>query len=143
MTTASIDYQSLAEKISLWGKEFGFSCPDNLLFDKKGNFFFATDISGSTLGTKRFKSFGNNGIFVVPYSGKYAGDVLQIASSPIEAEFTGLQFDPEEKNLFVSVQHPGERSKSIENPTSRWPFDDDGIPKSSVISIKGIKELLS
>ena len=88
-------------------------------------------------GKKQYKSFGNNGIFVVPFAGKNSGRVLQIASSPNDAEFSGLCFDPDENRLFASVQHPGELSESKKKPTSLWPFDDDNVPKPSVVAITG------
>lgn len=121
------------------GEESGLSCPDNLAFDSKGNLWISTDISGSAMGKAPYKSFGNNGIFVVEVSGVNAGIPIQIASAPKDAEFTGLCFDPEEKNLFVSVQHPGEKSKDLNSLTSHWPTGK--IPKPSVIAIHG--ELLN
>ncbi len=132
------DYAALsfsAETYLLGGKTSGFSCPDNLAFDKKGNLWFTTDISGSALNKGVYKTFGNNGLFVVPTSGPDAGKAIQIASAPIEAEFTGPCFSPDQKTLFLSVQHPGERSQSLENLTSHWPTGN--IPKPSVVCING------
>ena len=51
-------------------------------------FWFCSDISGSKMGKGRYKSFGNNGIFVVPFAGKKKGQVLQVASAPNDAEFS-------------------------------------------------------
>ena len=45
--------------------------------------------------------------------------------------------EPRGKTLFLSVQHPGEQTKDLKNPTSTWPFDEDNIPKSAVVAIKG------
>ena len=42
-----------------------------------------------------------------------------------------------QKTLFLSVQHPGERTTDLNNPTSKWPFDEDKIPKPSVVAITG------
>ncbi|MBT4792195.1 MAG: DUF839 domain-containing protein [Halobacteriovoraceae bacterium] len=118
------------------GKEAGFSCPDNMAFDSKGNFWISTDISGSAVGSDPYKPFGHNGLFVIPAHGKNAGKVIQFASAPVAAEFTGLCFDPTEKTLFVSVQHPGETTKDLNKPTSHWP-NGTGIPKPTVIAIEG------
>ncbi len=133
------DYHSThfsADSFITGGPQFGFSNPDNVHFDKLGNFWFCSDISGPKMGKGKYQSFGNNGIFVVPFAGKNKGKVLQIASAPKDAEFTGLCFDPDEKRLFVSVQHPGELTKDKKKPTSLWPFDGSGIPKPSVVEIK-------
>ena len=60
-----------------------------------------------------------------------------MASAPRDAELTGPWFSPDGKTLFLSVQHPGEQTADISAPTSRWPFDKDGVPKPSVVAIKG------
>jgi secreted PhoX family phosphatase len=117
------------------GEATGFSCPDNMAFDKKGNLWFVTDISGRAIGKKPYRSFGNNGLFLVPHTGPHMGEIIQIGSAPNDAEFTGLCFDPKEETLFLSVQHPGEGTKDLENPTSNWP--EHGKPKPTVIAIHG------
>ena len=116
-----------------------FSCPDNLAFDSNGNLWIATDISGSSMGKEPYEKFGNNGLFVVPNSGDLAGKVIQVASAPVDAEFTGLCFDSDESTLFVSVQHPGELTQSLDKPTSNWPTG--GLPKPTVIGITGLRQL--
>jgi len=118
------------------GEKTGFSCPDNLIFDKIGNLWFTSDITGSRLNTSTYEKFGNNGLFVLLRNGDQAGQIIQIASAPVEAEFTGPCFSPDWKTLFLSVQHPGERSTSLNNLTSTWPQKKGG-PKPSVITITG------
>jgi len=114
-----------------------FSSPDNLVFDKKGNLWFVTDVSGSSLGIGEYEKFVSNGLFLVPRTGKRAGEVIQVGTAPIAAEFTGLCFHPDENTLFLCVQHPGETSVDINNLTSHWPLGRNSIPKSSVIAISG------
>lgn len=134
------DYNSLtftSEHFALGGQMNGFSCPDNLVFDKNGNLWVATDISGSSIGKGPYSQFKNNGLFVIPTSGPQAGIPIQVGSAPVQAEMTGLCFSPDYKTLFVSVQHPGEKSKDpVNQPTSTWP--DGGVAKSSVVAISGI-----
>lgn len=125
------------ETFLMGSRKSGFSCPDNLAFDSKGNLWFTTDISGSALNSPPYTSFGNNGLFIVPIKGKKAGQVVQIASAPTEAEFTGICFDPDEDHLFLSVQHPGEKTKDLNRPTSTWPTGK--MPKPSVITISGAR----
>ncbi len=122
------------------GEESGFTCPDNLAFDASGNLWFTSDISGKFIGTGPYSSFGNNGLFVVRREGPQAGKVIQVASAPVEAEFTGPTFTPDGKQLILSVQHPGERSKSIYDFdfTSHWPEGGNSVPKSAVIVISGV-----
>ena len=63
--------------------------------------------------------------------------MIRVASAPKDAELTGPWFSPDGKSLFLSVQHPGERTTDLNNPTSKWPFDEDKIPKPSVVAITG------
>ena len=121
------------------GKETGFSCPDNLAFDLAGNLWITSDISGSSMNKKdnQYTSFKNNALYVIPRHGLEAGNVIRVASAPKDAELTGPWFSPDGKTLFLSVQHPGEQTKEVTNPTSRWPFDEDNIPKPAVVAISG------
>lgn len=119
------------------GVETGFSCPDNMAFDPAGNLWFTSDISGSAIGKDHYVDFKNNGLYVVPRFGTQAGEVIQVASAPYDAEFTGPFFAPDGKTLFLSVQHPGETSDSLDNLSSHWPEGGDSIPKPSVITIQG------
>jgi secreted PhoX family phosphatase len=130
---SSLEFKS--ENYLLGGEEAKFSCPDNLAFDKNGNLWMVSDISGSSIGKAPYEKFANNGLFVIPTSGVDAGKVLQVGSAPVDAELTGLCFSPDYKSLFLSVQHPGELSQSRDNPTSKWPTGS--IPKPSVVEIKG------
>ena len=84
-----------------------------------------------------YSSFKNNSLFVIPRLGKDAGKVVRVASAPKDAELTGPWFSPDGKTLFLSVQHPGEQTKDLNNPTSKWPFDEDNIPKPAVVAITG------
>jgi secreted PhoX family phosphatase len=114
-----------------------FSCPDNLAFDRKGNLWMVSDISGSAMGKGPYKKFKNNGLFYIPMSGANSGRVFQVASAPIDAELTGLSFSADYKTLFMSVQHPGEKSKGPKDLTSHWPDGGNSIPLSSVVQISG------
>ncbi|MFV9551872.1 PhoX family protein [Algibacter sp. PT7-4] len=121
------------------GEENGFSCPDNLAFDLSGNLWLTSDMSGSKMNKKGspYMPYKNNSLFVIPRYGKDAGKVIRVASAPKDAELTGPWFSPDGKTLFLSVQHPGEQTKDIDNPTSTWPFDGSNTPKPAVIAITG------
>ena len=69
--------------------------------------------------------------------GKQKGKAIQVASAPVDAELTGPWFSPDCKTLFLSVQHPGSKSKSLDQLTSNWPDGGNSVPKSSVICLKG------
>ena len=123
------------------GLETEFSNPDNLAFDKSGNLWMTNDIGGLLIGKGPYKKLGNNGLFYIPMHGPQAGNVYRVANAPVDAEFTGPCFSTDGKTLFLSVQHPGELSRSKENSTSHWPDGDQTIPKPAVVTISG--ELLT
>lgn len=121
------------------GEENGFSCPDNLAFDLSGNLWMTTDMSGSAMNKEGspYLPFKNNSLYVIPRYGADAGKVIRVATAPRDAELTGPWFSPDGETLFLSVQHPGEQTTDLNNPTSLWPFDADNIPKPSVVAITG------
>lgn len=84
-----------------------------------------------------YLAFKNNSLFVVPSHGKEEGKVIRLISAPNDAELSGPWFSPDRKTLFLSVQHTGEQTINLENPTSKWPFDSDGDPKPAVVAITG------
>jgi secreted PhoX family phosphatase len=127
----NFDYQDYL----VGGEKSGFACPDNLAFDQAGNLWFTSDIAGYEQYEGPYQNFGNNGLFVVLRQGPIKGIAIQMASAPIHAEFTGPLFSPDGKSLFLSVQHPGEYSKSLDELSSHWP--DGSIPRSAVIVIQG------
>ncbi|MEL6989195.1 MAG: alkaline phosphatase PhoX, partial [Bacteroidota bacterium] len=136
------DFDALSFKASTYmagGEANGFSCPDNLAFDLAGNLWITSDMSGSAMNKEDgpYMPFKNNSLFVIPRQGEDAGKVIRVASAPRDAELTGPWFSPDGKTLFLSVQHPGEQTRDLNNPTSKWPFDEDNIPKPAVVAITG------
>lgn len=119
------------------GPTQGFACPDNLAFDPVGHLWMTNDISSSKLGKGIYKDLGHNSLHCIPVRGRWAGHVLRIASAPIDAELTGISFAPDGKTLFLSVQHPGGRSKDAGHLTSHWPDGGKQIPRPAVVAITG------
>jgi secreted PhoX family phosphatase len=119
------------------GEENGFACPDNLAFDNRGNLWMACDVSGKDMNKGPFIPFKNNGLFFIPMSGAHAGQAFQVASAPVNAEFTGPYFSPDGRTLFLSVQHPGEYSPSPDAMISHWPLGNNEMPRSAVVAIQG------
>ncbi|WP_073262508.1 alkaline phosphatase PhoX [Cryptosporangium aurantiacum] len=89
------------------------SCPDNVAFDKAGNLWISTD--GNALGS-------NDGLFATPVSGSEAGHVKQFLTVPKGAETCGPFITPDQKSVFIAVQHPGElEGATLDTPKSVWP----------------------
>jgi secreted PhoX family phosphatase len=119
------------------GPQSGLACPDNLVFDSKGNLWVICDIASEDLNKGAYKPFGNNGMYVVPTAGPSAGEAFQFGSGPVECELTGPWFTEDEQTLFLSVQHPGEESESLDALTSHWPSGGTAIPRPAVVAITG------
>lgn len=120
------------------GPQSGFSCPDNLLFDQRGNLWMCTDVSGGSVGGGIYRFLGNNSLFLLPndYDG---GKVYRFASGPVECELTGPSWTPDGSTMFLSVQHPGGHSADLatKGPASHWPDGGDAMPRGAVIAIAG------
>ncbi|CAG7635026.1 hypothetical protein PAESOLCIP111_03617 [Paenibacillus solanacearum] len=122
------------------GRQSGFSSPDNLAFDSRGNLWVVTDISSSSTNQGVYTAFMNNGLFVIPTAGPSKGAAMQFASGPKDCELTGPFFTPDERTLFLSVQHPGENTTDLSKPTSLWPHrEGDSKARCAVVAISGFR----
>lgn len=115
----------------------GFACPDNLAFDGRGNLWMTCDVHEDAMNKSPYKKFGNNGLFLIPLKGPHKGQVIRVATAPSDAEFTGPSFSSDGNTLFLSVQHPGARSRRRDQLTSHWPDGGDTVPRSAVVMIMG------
>ncbi|WP_404330273.1 PhoX family protein [Mesobacillus maritimus] len=86
------------------GQQSGITCPDNLHFDSKGNLWVVEDFGATE--DNQYAQYKNCGVFMVPTDGKNYGDPFQFASGPQGCEVTGPWLTPDERTLFVDVQHP-------------------------------------
>ena len=102
---ASFRWQMVATGGSPWQGGMGFSNPDNLAIDSRGNVWLVTDRSTSS---SSLDVFGNNACWLLPAKGASAGEALLFATGPMECELSGPCFDSSESTLFLAVQHPGE-----------------------------------
>jgi secreted PhoX family phosphatase len=119
-----------------------FACPDNAAFDSQGRFWVGTD-----QGEAWQKASGTaDGIWAVETEGPNRGLSKMFFRNPIGAEICGPCFTPDDKALFVAVQHPaadgGEaftksgKGSTFEDPATRWPdFQPDMPPRPSVVVI--------
>lgn len=84
------------------GSVFDFACPDNLMVDRSGGLWFATD--GYAALTGRAES-----IYYLDTNPSHTvsrGRAFRILSAPAGAEATGPCFTPDQRTLFFSAQHP-------------------------------------
>ncbi|NBF13045.1 PhoX family protein [Pseudomonas sp. Fl4BN1] len=102
-----------------------FNSPDGLGFDKAGRLWILTDGDYSNSGD--FAGMGNNQMLCADPD---SGEIRRFMVGPIGCEVTGIAFAPDQKTLFVGIQHPGE------NGGSSFPEHlPNGKPRSSVMAI--------
>jgi hypothetical protein len=112
-----------------------FAAPDNVAFDSKGRMWITTDQGGGW--TKLTKAA--DGVFAMDVEGPGAYVSRRFFTVPIGAEMCGPEFTPDERTLFVAVQHPaadGVENSTFDRPATRWPDFADGVPpRPSVMTI--------
>ncbi|AJO81081.1 PhoX family phosphatase [Pseudomonas sp. MRSN 12121] len=102
-----------------------FNSPDGLGFDKAGRLWILTD--GDSSNTGDFAGMGNNQMLCADPD---TGEIRRFMVGPVGCEVTGITFSPDQKSLFVGIQHPGE------NGGSTFPEHlPNGKPRSSVMVI--------
>jgi len=106
------------------------SCPDNLAFDDAGRLWVATD--GQPSSIKK-----NDAVYVVEVEGPQRGLAKMFMSGLPGGEICGPAFTPDNRTLFVAIQHPGEAENStFAHPLSRFPDYTPGMPpRPSVVAI--------
>ncbi|PRY00928.1 PhoX family protein [Allonocardiopsis opalescens] len=104
------------------------SSPDNLAFDDSGNLWISTDGQPGSIGV-------NDALHVMPVEGSDRGYLRQFLSVPVGAETCGPFITPDQKTVFVAVQHPGEVDEATpDNPATQFPDGPGGQPRPSVVA---------
>jgi secreted PhoX family phosphatase len=106
------------------------SCPDNVAFDSKGRIWISTDGGPENAGIA-------DGIWAADTAGHGRALTRRFYRAPTGAEVCGPRFTPDDRTLFLAIQHPGEDPGStFERPSTRWPdFEEGRPPRPSVIAI--------
>ncbi|MEE3634750.1 PhoX family phosphatase [Pseudomonas sp. AL 58] len=103
-----------------------FNSPDGLGFDADGRLWILTDGDYSNSGD--FAGMGNNQMLC---ANPTTGEIRRFMVGPVGCEVTGIAFAPDQRTLFVGIQHPGESGGST--------FPEhlpNGKPRSSVMAIR-------
>lgn len=105
--------------------------PDNLMFDRTGNLWIATD------GMPRVIEDGrSDGIFACAVEGPEKGFIRQFLSAVPGAEVASLIVNSSENVLFAAIQHPGEGG-TFEEPVSSFP--DGSAPRPTVVGVSRVR----
>ena len=103
-----------------------FNSPDGLGFDDAGRLWILTD--GKYSNKDDFAGMGNNQMLCADPE---SGEIRRFATGPIACEITGLTFSPDQRTMFVGVQHPGEKGKP-----SHFPAGGDSKPRSTIMVVR-------
>lgn len=116
-----------------------FAAPDGLWFDADGRLWIQTDMSNSVMNRGDHEVFGNNQMLCADTR---TGDIRRFLVGPIGQEITGVVSTPDQRTLFVNVQHPGETTSGEQFKagewTSHWPGGGKSRPRSATLAISRI-----
>lgn len=116
-----------------------FGSPDGIYVAPSGRLWIQTDVSTSTINTSAYAGFGHNQMLC---ANPESGEIRRFLVGPKQCEITGAFVTPDERTMFVGIQHPGETADESPNDPanpkkfSTWPDGDaGGRPRSSCIVI--------
>jgi len=119
-----------------------FGSPDGLWVDGDGRMWIQTDISNSAqnLASRKYDRIGNNAMLAADPA---TGEIRRFLTGPRGCEITGVITTPDQKTMFINIQHPGESTPAFGVPTpanpravSNWPdYDAGGRPRAATVVI--------
>lgn len=108
-----------------------FSAPDGLAFDEQGWMWIQTDYGPSMTGVQ--KNMGNCHMLVADIP---TGNIGRFLTGPNGCEITGWTMTPDQKSLFVNIQHPGEGGATNPATFSTWPNGFTPARSSTIVITK-------
>ena len=116
-----------------------YGSPDGIYVAPSGRLWIQTDVSASTINSGDYAGFGNNQMLGVDPT---TGETRRFLVGPNACEITGAVMTPDERTLFIGIQHPGEppsgNHSDPANPKgiSSWPDGPaGGRPRSACLVI--------
>ena len=103
-----------------------FNSPDGIGFDQAGRLWIQTD--GKYSNKDDFAGMGNNQMLCADPE---TGEIRRFATGPVACEITGLTFSPDQRTMFVGIQHPGEKDKP-----SHFPAGGNSKPRSTIMVVR-------
>lgn len=118
------------------GDDAIFASPDGLWIDPDRRVWIQSDIGESDMNKGIYEVFGNNQMLV---ANPETGEVKRFLTGPMGQEITGVIATPDQRTLFVNVQHPGATTEAeafaAGDLVSHWPDGGSAIPRSATLVI--------
>jgi uncharacterized protein len=115
-----------------------YGSPDGIYVAPSNRLWIQTDVSGSTQNAGAYAGFGNNQMLCADPQTR---ETRRFMTGPVQCEITGVFVTPDERTMFVGIQHPGEAPTGALSPAnpkqfSAWPDGPGGgRPRSSTVVI--------
>jgi uncharacterized protein len=115
-----------------------YGSPDGLYVSPSGRLWIQTDVSTSTINSGAYSGFGNNQMLCAD---PWTKETRRFLVGPNQCELTGVFVTPDERTMFVGIQHPGEAPTGTNDPAnpkrySSWPDGPSGgRPRSATLVI--------
>jgi len=115
-----------------------YGSPDGIYVAPSGRLWIQTDVSGSTIDAGAYAGFGNNQMLCAD---PVTRETRRFLVGPRVCEITGVWVTPDERTMFVGIQHPGEAPSGSNDPAnpkqySSWPDGPSGgRPRSALVVI--------
>jgi secreted PhoX family phosphatase len=118
------------------GEDDIFAAPDGIWFDADARLRIQTDIGESAQNRGDFAQFGTNQILAAD---PRTGEIRRFLTGPVGQEITGVCTTPDQRTMFVGIQHPGSTTTPEEHAAGRlashWPDGGDAVPRSALVVI--------
>ncbi len=114
-----------------------FGSPDGLWVDADRRVWIQTDVAESSIGRGPYQNMGNNMMLAAD---PFSGEIRRFLTGPIGQEITGVITTPDQRTMFINVQHPGAGVTSAADfaagrHASHWPEGGDAVPRSATVVI--------
>ena len=116
-----------------------FGSPDGLWFDDHGTLWIQTDAHATNMYKGDYAGIGSNMMLAADLK---TGEIRRFLVGPPNCEITGVVTTPDQRTMFVNVQHPGESPSDRSDPAdpskySTWPSGIKGArPRSATVVIR-------